>query len=124
MYGRYLARTLDPIKTSVAIYDPGFIGNTGLLRATGVFQPLIRFIVEGLIAFNAWYYKIHNQNSTLARSSPFLAKLCVDASLLEAASGTHYVIDFAHHVSKAADVHQAQDELVRDSRGLLRAKGF
>ena len=124
MYGRYLARTLDPSKTTVAIYDPGFIGTTGLLRATGVLQPLIRFMVESLIAFNAWRYGIHNQNSNLSRSSPFLARICVDPSLWGAPSGVHYVIDFPHHVSKAADVHQAQDELVRDSRALLRSKGF
>ena len=125
MYGRYLARTLDPSKTTVAIYDPGFIGNTGLLRATGFFQPLIRFIVESLIAYNAWRHGIHNQNSTLARSSPFLASMCVDPALCSAAkTGTHFVIDFEHRVSRAADVHESQDSLVNDSRALLRAKGF
>ena len=81
MHGKWLARTLDPTKTTVAIYDPGFIGDTGLLRGFGFMQPVLKGVVEGVIAFNAWYYQVHNQTSTLARSTPFLAKLCIDPAL-------------------------------------------
>lgn len=123
MTGRYFGRHLDPSKTTVAVYDPGFIGTTGLLRATGALQPVIKAIVESLIAFLSWWHGTYNQNSTLSRSSPFLAKLCTDPELVRE-TGEYYVIDFKHHVSKQADVVSAQEELVEESRSLLRQKGF
>lgn len=128
MYGNYLSRVNQQVVETqntvftVAIYDPGFIGNTGLLRGMGYFQPVIKAIVESLIATIAWWRGIPNQNSTLERSCPYLARLAVDP-LFTVQTGKYYSIDHENVCSSDASNLQKQDELVEMSRTILIEKG-
>lgn len=123
MTGRYLSRTLDAARTTVAIYDPGFCGETGLLRSAAALQPLLKFVIERVIRLLAWWHRVPVQNSSVARSGPFLARLCVDPALTST-TGQYYVIDTPRRVSPVADTEAYQQALVSDSRTLISGKGF
>jgi NAD(P)-dependent dehydrogenase (short-subunit alcohol dehydrogenase family) len=123
LYGNQLSRRFQRDQVSIAIYDPGFIGDTGLLRGLGFFQPVVKFIVETLIASIAWYRSIPNQNSTLERSSPFLARLAVDPELTSM-TGRYYSIDHEHPCSVDASNTEKQDQLIELSNKILMEKGF
>lgn len=69
LHGKQLARRCPQL--SVIIYDPGFTEDTGFGRALGIFQPLAKILIEGLIWFTSWRYGIQNQNSSIGRIIPF-----------------------------------------------------
>ena len=123
LYGNYLSRRLDPKCVTVAIYNPGFIGDTGLLRELGMSQPLVKMMININIAFTAWWLNVPNQNSTLKRSSPYLAKLAVDPNLV-GTTGKYYSIDHERACSKRALDETQQDELITLTQSLLKSKGI
>jgi len=123
MYGNYLARRFQSSAITVAVYDPGFIGDTGLLRGLGYCQPVAKFAIECLIGVIAWYKGVRNQNSSLERSSPYLARLAVDPALTQV-SGKYYSIDSEQHCSLDALNVRKQEELIDMSKAILIEKGF
>ena len=124
LYAMELSRRLaPPAKVTVAAYDPGFIGNTGLMRGLGFLQPVAKFVIESLIYWKARWHRVPNQNSTLERSCLFLASMCVDQELTKS-TGIYYSIDHECPVSDLAASTANQDDLTRFSRALLAEKGF
>lgn len=121
LYGLYLAKQL---KIVVTVYDPGFIGDTGLLKHLGVFQPVAKTVINGLIAFKAWIHQVPNQNSTLQRSVPFLAKLATSDEPEFTRTGLYYSIDAQRQPSVDAQDPRKQQELYDFSLKLLNVKGF
>ncbi|KAJ3102630.1 hypothetical protein HDU96_009577 [Phlyctochytrium bullatum] len=125
LHGSYLAATFTRASghPTVAIYDPGFIGDTGLLRGTGFIQPALAAGVRGWLRLSSWRYGIPGQISTLERSGGFLAKLAVDNELVEE-TGAYYTIDEKWRTSKDAQQWTHQVELTELSDRLLRERGY
>jgi NAD(P)-dependent dehydrogenase (short-subunit alcohol dehydrogenase family) len=123
LHGNYMSRHLDPSQITVATYDPGFIGDTGLLSSLGKFQPIVKVLINTSIAATAWWRGIPNQNSTLDRSTSFLVKLALDLDLVSE-TGSYYSIDRKHNCSEDASNVALQEELIEFSRELLNSKGF
>ncbi|KAI8911453.1 hypothetical protein EDD86DRAFT_263867 [Gorgonomyces haynaldii] len=122
-YGLHLTKRLQKTKTTVTIYDPGFIGDTGLMGGLGFVQPVMKLVIESLIALKAWWYSVPNQNSSLERSTPFLARLASDQKLIDV-SGQYYSIDLPQNPSKQAQIGLFQDELYDKSKQWIQAKGI
>ncbi|KAJ3319864.1 hypothetical protein HDV06_005840 [Boothiomyces sp. JEL0866] len=120
LYGYNLAeRRPDIIVTS---YDPGFIGDTGFMRALGIMQPIIKIVIETRLAITSWWNGVRNQTSTLDRTIPFLAKLTVDPQY--STSGKYYSIDELLDSSDISYEKDKQKALYEFSLELLQEKGF
>ncbi|KAJ3269827.1 hypothetical protein HDV01_000875 [Terramyces sp. JEL0728] len=120
LYGYNLAeRRPDLVVTS---YDPGFIGDTGLLRGLGMLQPVLKFTVETMLAVTSWWQGIRNQTSTLERTVPFLAKLTVDSTF--STTGKYYSIDEELKSSDISYDKSKQKALYDFSIKILKEKGF
>jgi NAD(P)-dependent dehydrogenase (short-subunit alcohol dehydrogenase family) len=123
LYGNQLARRIKNDGVTVVIYDPGFIGNTSLLRSAGWFKPVLKVLIEASIAFTAYWYGVRNQNSTFERTVPFMARLAVDPEFTKE-TGDYYAIDLKTATSAVAQEVEKQEELVKFSIELLESKGF
>ncbi|KAJ3254832.1 hypothetical protein HK103_006822 [Boothiomyces macroporosus] len=120
LFGYNLAeRRPDVVVTS---YDPGFIGDTGLLRDLGMLQPVLKVVIETTLAVTSWWKGVRNQTSTLDRTIPFLAKLTVDPQYSKTAK--YYSIDVELKSSDISYEKEKQRALYDFSLKLLHEKGF
>lgn len=69
------------------------------------------------------WHRVPVQNSSLARSAPFLARLCVDPALVNK-TGAYYSIDTQRDVSTVANIVSNQEALVAESRALIKRNGY
>ena len=106
------------------MYDPGFIGDTGLLGFLGIIQPNVKLFIDLKLWVTSWWYGVRNQTSSLARSIPFLAKMCVYDSEPFILSRQYFSIDGTAKPSIDARDQVKQRELYDFSMKLLSDKGY
>ncbi|KAJ3112240.1 hypothetical protein HDU96_004777 [Phlyctochytrium bullatum] len=126
LHGNDLAATLSqsPDQPTIAIYDPGFIGDTGLLTGTvGFMQPVVATAVWMFLQFSPWWYGSPNQISSLDKSGRFLARLAVDPALVDE-TGAYYSIETRYPTSIVAQNRANQVEIRELSERLLRERGY
>jgi len=124
IFANDLATQFDPKELTVATYDPGYIGSTGLGRGLPSAARSILDVVGKLYLYAVSYlYGSTFQIGAMERSAPFLAQLAVDEQLIEETS-RYYCIDALDKCSVDAANPQYQLELRNFSDKLLAEKGF
>ncbi|KAJ3384191.1 hypothetical protein HDU84_003095 [Entophlyctis sp. JEL0112] len=123
LYGFALARRMDPARVSVAVYDPGFIGETGLIPMSPWAKYFVASLIVCMLKFNKWVFGIRDVSSSLSRSVTFLSTLVTDREFYRV-TGEYYSIDEKYHASVVANNVENQEELYRYSKQLLAEKGF
>ncbi|KAJ3412376.1 hypothetical protein HDV05_000796 [Chytridiales sp. JEL 0842] len=125
VYGKELARRLQKAGNAitVAIYDPGFISTTGLLRGLGLLQLIVPTVIGLGLRFTSWWYGSPNQVASMPVSSAFLAKLAVDDVLMKE-SGNYYSVDQVQKCNPIAEDAGNQQMLTEFCRRFILDSGF
>ncbi|KAJ3112239.1 hypothetical protein HDU96_004776 [Phlyctochytrium bullatum] len=125
LHGNDLAATLSqsPDHPTIAIYDPGFIGDTGLMSPLGFMQPVYATVVWMFMQFAPWWYGSPSMISNTEKSGMFLARLAVDPELPEE-NGAYYSIETRYETSKVTQDKAKQVEVREFSVKLLRERGY
>lgn len=124
MFANDLVTQFDPQELTVATFDPGFIGTTGLSRGIPNAGRVIFNVIGKL-----WLRTVHAiygstlQIGDMNRTAPYLARLSVDEQLIQE-TGHYYCIDAQDKCSVDASNRQYQLQLRNFSDRLLTEKGF
>jgi len=123
LFGNDLAAQFDPQELTVAIFDPGFISETGLSRDLGgVGQAVVGVLGRLYLRTVHAIYGSTLQIGSMSRSPAFLARLAVDSSLVEE-TGHYYCIDAIDKCSVVASDRAKQVELREFSDAILKELG-
>jgi NAD(P)-dependent dehydrogenase (short-subunit alcohol dehydrogenase family) len=125
LYGNELANRFQSsnIHITIATYDPGFIGTTGLLRNLGLIQMVAETPLNLALKFTSWWYGSPSQIGNMSVSSEYLAKLAVNEALLRE-TGRYYSVDKMQKCSNVASDTDKQRELSVFCRKLVTDAGF
>ena len=124
LFGNDLAAQFDPQELTVALFDPGFIIETGLARdlASGIGKSIVGVLVGLYLSAVHRIYGSTLQNGSMARSPPFLARLAIDNTLVEE-TGHYYCIDAIDKCSVDASDRAKQVQLREFSDAILKELG-
>ena len=124
MFGNDLAAQFDPQELTVAIFDPGLIMETGLVRDVvgGVVKSVLGAVVGLYLSAVHRIYGSTLQNGSMDRSPAFLACLAVDSTLVEE-TGHYNCIDTIDKCSVTASDRAKQVELREFSDAILKELG-